>query len=222
MDQQLLSRFPFLADASANILAQLDAYGRRIQLPAGHLVCVEGDQCTHMPLLLSGSVRVHKIGESGREITLYRLGPGDSCILTASCIIGERPFPAHAIVEEATEACVIPSSVFRDWVARHREWREYVFKLLSDRLADVISVIDEITFRRLDVRLAKHILLSVGAGETNTLRTTHEALASDLGSSREVVSRLLKEFEREGLVVLSRGCLTVRNAEGLGAIANRR
>jgi CRP/FNR family transcriptional regulator len=172
-----------------------------------------------MALLLSGSVRVYKIGESGREITLYRLGPGRSCILTASCIVNDLAFPAHAMVEENVEALVVPAPVFQDWVSRHEVWRKYVFALASQRLANVIMLIEEVAFGRMDKRLADYLSAAATAaeGDPPVLKTTHEAIAADLGSSREVVSRLLKDLEVRGVVKLARGTITVLQPPGRAA-----
>jgi CRP/FNR family transcriptional regulator len=174
-----------------------------------------------MPLVLSGTVRVFKTGESGREITLYRLEAGEGCILTAACILNRLHFPAHAVTESSVNAFAIPADTFRDWVHHFDIWRDYVFQLLGRRLDTIIAVVEEVAFRRLDVRLVEYLTQAVARSGDKCIRKTHEALAAELGSSREVISRLLKDFERAGLVVLARGSVTINEVDGLRTFADR-
>lgn len=202
--------FPFLRSLDENARALFHLHAVPVTLPAGKFICMQGDLCGQVPLLLSGSARVYKTSESGREITLYRIEPGESCILTASCILSRAPFPAFAVSEEPVEAVVIPSATFAEWVNRYLPWREFVFDLLSRRFASVIEVVEEVAFRRMDSRVAEYLLERID-GEDGT-KITHEKIAFDLGSSREVISRILKDFEREGLVRLSRGMIRIADA----------
>jgi CRP/FNR family transcriptional regulator len=127
-------------------------------IPAGRDVFVEGDRIDAIVLLISGVVRVYKIGETGREITLYRFGLGESCILTANAILSQQSFPAIATVEKDAEAVMIPADIFRDWVRRYDAWRSFVFDLLSQRLAGVMAIVEEVAFRRMDTRVASLLL----------------------------------------------------------------
>ena len=169
---------------------------------------------------MAGAVRVYKSGETGREITLYRLQAGDSCILTASCILNNQLFPAFAVAESDIEALLIPRNVFKLWVNQHEEWRQYVFDLVYQRLQDVITLVEEVTFGRLDSRLAAHLLSRKAGIEGDTITTTHEAIAFDLGSSREVISRLLKEFEHQGFLELGRGTVHLLDIPALSSLSN--
>lgn len=201
------------------ILQQADvAFAREFQqtaffarIPAGHDVFLEGDRVESIALLISGVVRVYKIGETGREITLYRFGNGSSCILTANAILSQKTFPAVATVEQDAEAVMIPADVFRDWVKRHDLWREFVFDLLSQRLFTVMAIIDEVAFRRMDRRVAS--LLLSQARKQNPLRITHQEIASELGSSREVISRLMEDFVSNGSIRAGRGTVEVLDFE---------
>jgi CRP/FNR family transcriptional regulator len=205
--------FPFLAEAGPEVERLLIEQAVVKELPAGELICWEGDTCTHLAVVLSGSVRVYKVGESGREITLYRIEAAESCILTASCILSQVQFPAIAVVEQPVEAILIPAYILRQWVERYVGWRDYVFALLSQRLSMVIATVEEVAFRRVDVRLAE-LLLELSAAQPQ-LQLTHQALAFELGTAREVVSRILKDFEREKLIALGRGTITVLNRAAL-------
>jgi CRP/FNR family transcriptional regulator, anaerobic regulatory protein len=186
-------------------------------IPAGKDVFVEGDRVHAIALLVSGVVRVYQIGETGREITLYRFGLGQSCILTANAILNQQTFPAIATVEQDAEAAMVPADAFREWVRRHDLWRTFVFDLLSQRLTSVMAIVEEVAFHRMDTRLAAFLLeRSRTAGP---LRLTHQEIAAELGSAREVVSRILEDFAAQGLIRASRGLVEVTDAEGLAARA---
>jgi len=211
------------ATKSLPILQQADAVFRRefqqaafyAHIPAGRDVFLEGDRVEAIALLISGVVRVYKIGETGREITLYRFGNGSSCILTANAILSYKTFPAVATVEQEAEAVMIPADTFRDWVKHHDLWREFVFDLLSQRLSTVMAVIDEVAFQRMDRRVAS--LLLERAKNQNPLRITHQEIAAELGSSREVISRLLEDFVSEGIIRSGRGAVEILDFELLEA-----
>ena len=200
--------FPFLRKLAPELHRELFQSASFARIPADHPVCLEGAFCPHLALILSGSARVYKLGESGRDITLYRVEPGQSCILTASCILSDSAFPAFAECEERTEAVLLPSARVRDWAARSETFRHYLFGL--------IGVLEEVVFRRLDQRLAAY-LQERGSRAAQRIETTHQEIASDLGSSREVISRLLKELEGRGLIRTARGVIQVLDAAGLEA-----
>ena len=174
---------------------------------------MEGDEAEAIAVLLSGSVRVYKISETGREITLYRFGHGESCILTANAILNQKTFPAIATIEADAEAVMIPAEVFRDWIKRFDAWREFVFDLLSDRLSAILSVVDEVVFQRMDKRVAAW--LTAKATQNASIRTTHQEIASELGSSREVISRILDDLSQRGLVESGRGYIDILDYEAL-------
>jgi CRP/FNR family transcriptional regulator, anaerobic regulatory protein len=204
---------PFLADPAAEVTQAFVAQATLMRFPAAATVFEEGDVCSAFAILTRGQVRVFKIGETGREITLYRFGRGESCILTASCILSDRQFPAIATVEEPVEALVLPHTVFQRWVDQYPPWRDYVFQLLSQRLATVLAVVDEIAFRRLDVRIAEFLLRQQPTGAALTL--THQQIAAELGTSREVVSRILADFAAGGLLQVTRGSITLLDRTAL-------
>lgn len=214
----IFSAFPFLSKLDTQIKTDLLSQGQQLNLSSGQFICLEGDFCHHLPLIISGSVRVYKIGESCREITLYHLEPGDSCIMTASCIMSKKAFPAFAIAETEVEAIVIPANSLRKWVMHSPVWQDYIFELLSQRLANVIEIVEEVTFRRMDYRIASY-LLKIGNSCTETIQVTHEEIAQELGTSREVVSRILKTCEKKGVLSLSRGMIRLKNRDELEKIA---
>ncbi len=183
------------------------------RIPTGKDVFVEGDDVEAIALLINGVVRVYKISETGREITLYRFGLGQSCILTANAILSRQSFPAIATVEQDAEAVLIPAATFREWVQRYEVWRNFVYDLLSQRLVSMMEIVDEIAFRRMDSRIAS-LLLSRCQAE-NPIRITHQEIAAELGSSREVISRILEDFAAHQAVRSARGTVEVINAAWL-------
>jgi CRP/FNR family transcriptional regulator len=204
---------PFLQRADEELKRELKQLAHFTKIPAGRDVFVDGDRVDGIALLLSGVVRVYKIGETGREITLYRFGLGQSCILSANAILSQKSFPAIATVEEDAEAVMIPARVFREWVNKYDLWREFVFDLLSERLSTVMAVVDEVVFKRMDRRVAS-LLLNQAKVQT-PIRITHQEIAAELGSSREVISRILEDFSREDLIEAGRGTIEVLDVEGL-------
>ncbi len=211
--ERITFAMPFLQKADASLVNELRQHAQFARIPAGHDVFVDGDRVDGIALLLSGVVRVYKIGETGREITLYRFGLGQSCILSANAILSQKSFPAIATVEEDAEAVMIPADVFRKWVNKYDLWREFVFDLLSERLSTVMAVVDEVVFKRMDRRVAS--LLMNQAQVQNPMRVIHQEVAAELGSSREVISRILEDFSREGLIESGRGTIEVLDFEGL-------
>ena len=183
--------------------------GQQISMPAGQHICLEGSSCSHLAFVLSGTGRVYKLGESGREITLYRVESGECCILTLSCIISEKRFPAFAVSESDLEAILIPAVVIQDWMDSIRSWRRYAWDLIAARLGDVISLVEEVTFRRMDERLCFYLNQEKLFQKGQKTTTTHQQIAAELGTSREVVSRLLKDLEQQEIVELGRGWIRV-------------
>ena len=198
---------PLLQQAEPALVNEFKKVAFVARIPAGRDVFLEGDRVEAIALLISGVVRVYKVGETGREITLYRFGNGSSCILTANAILSQKTFPAIASVEQDAEAVMIPADKFREWVQNYELWRDFVFDLLSQRLSTVMAVIDEVAFHRMDRRVAA--LLLKQARMKNPLRITHQEIASELGSSREVISRLLEDFVNDGSIRAGRGTVEV-------------
>lgn len=204
---RIAQTLPILQQADAELAREIRDHAMLARIPAGQDVFHSGDSVDTIPLLISGLVRVYQIGETGREVTLYRLRPGESCILTANSILSAQLFPAIATVEEEAEALMVPAEIFGRWVRDYDLWREFVFDLVSQRLASVMSIVDDVAFRRLDARVAG-LLLERGH-ERNPDRITHQEIAAELGSSREVISRVIEDLAKRGLVVARRGSIQV-------------
>jgi CRP/FNR family transcriptional regulator len=187
-----------------NLVSELLSISHYKALPKGVQIYSEGDSCSAIPFIVLGEVRVFKIGESGREITLYEIEMGETCILNASCILSNISYPANAVTVLDTELLLIPQKDFRGLLKRYEEMLNFVFALLSHRLTSVMTLVEEVAFGRMDLRLSEYV---EEKSEDGKLYATHQKIANDLGTSREVVSRLLKEFERQGKIVLSRNLI---------------
>jgi CRP/FNR family transcriptional regulator len=211
---RITDQFHFLQLADRDFAQRFFNRITKVELPPSQTICHQGTECSHLALVLSGTARVYKIGENGREITLYRIGPGESCILTASCIMNQKPFPAHAISEEQIEALLVPTGDVINWSNNTPAWRNYLFSLISSRLTEVIGVVEEVAFRRVDRRLAGY-LLQQGEQANGQIRATHQLIASDLGTSREVVSRILKDLEQQRMITMARGEINIYDRQRL-------
>jgi CRP/FNR family transcriptional regulator len=209
---------PWLRALEADLVDECLRLTTLVRLPAGRDVMAEGQRVEAVPLVLSGAIRVYRISETGREITLYRFRQGECCVLSADSILGRRFFPANAQVEEDVEALLIPAAAFDRWLDRSPTWRAYVFDALSRRLVSLVDTVDDVAFRRMDVRVAEHLLARCG-GRPATVTLTHQAIADDLGSSREVVSRILEDLQARGAIRLSRGAVEVRDPDGLTRVS---
>ena len=211
-----IDRFPELKTLPAEIGAELVARSPVLSLPAGTRVFEPGQHVENMLLLLSGSVRVQQCSESGREVFLYRIGAGESCVLTTACMLADEDYAAEGIAETDVEAVAIPRAAFDDLAGRSAIFRSFVFRAYSHRIAELFGLIDDIVFQRMDVRLAVRLLEMEKDG---VITATHHALAVELGTAREVISRMLGEFQRRGWVELARGELRITGREGIERLA---
>jgi len=194
----------------------LEAVLDRVQLlrvPAGTPMFGEGSPCRQFPLVLEGSIRVAK-GSDGRELQLYRVMPGESCVLTGGCLVGGRDYPATGVVEQDARLVVLPKPVFDELLATHAPFRQYVFSLFAERLTELMALVEAVAFHKLDRRVAGALL-----GHGRVVELTHQQLADEVGSVREIVTRILRSFADQGLVRLSRGSVEVLDAGGLRRVA---
>jgi len=208
-----VDQFPALRDLREDVWKQALSQVKQVTVPSGTAVFQYGDQCQNYLLVLSGSVKVVSLSPEGREVVLYRVGAGHTCTLTTSCLLGETEYPAQGVVESEVQAVVMPREVFNRLMAHSDGFRHFVFAQIGDRMAWLMYLVQEIAFERTHVRLARKLL--EGCGDDHVIYATHADLAVELGTLREVISRLLKEFEHNGWVELSRGAIRVVNTAGL-------
>ncbi len=199
-----LEIFPFFQKGSPEAVKDILSAAMYEALPANTMMQLEGQPCDSLGLMLSGVKRIYKASKSGREITLYEVGPGETCILDASCILANIVCPVNAVSVTDVAMLSLSAKDFRELVAKYEEIRKFIFTAISQNFASVIELIEEVAFRKMDERLLDYL---VEKSEQGKFAATHQKIADDLGTAREVVSRLLKEFERKGLIRLSRNLI---------------
>ncbi|HBR03944.1 MAG TPA: Crp/Fnr family transcriptional regulator [Ruminiclostridium sp.] len=205
---ELKKAFPFVNELDGKHEFFDSLYYQKIE--PGMVILDESHKCTGVILMLSGVIRIYKLSDEGREITLYRIGRGETCTLTLACLlgIGEVPFPVAASAEQLSEAVFVPAEIFKKLFYSVPSIQKFFFMSLSAKFYSVLNLLENITFKRTSERLMD-FLITKTAGGTYPLYSTHEAIGAELGTAREVVSRLLKEMESNGIVTLSRGKITL-------------
>ena len=168
----------------------------------------EGDFIREIPLLVEGTIKVRKTDESGREILLYHIHPGESCILSITASLNERSSTAEAITETPSKIILISASKVRTWMDRYKTWRTFVMRLYYSRLTELLTLVDSIAFKHIDIRLMEK-LQEKSADGSGEIYITHQQLANELGTAREVISRLLKQLEKENKIKILRGKIII-------------
>jgi CRP/FNR family transcriptional regulator len=209
---------PFLQHLPEAPRAYLVRHARVQHVKAGSEVFGPGNPAENLYLLVSGTMRVQKLADSGREMVLYRVHAGESCILTTACLLAHEDYSASGIAETDLDVVVIPQPIFDELIATSDAFRGLIFKAYSRRITDLLTVIEEVAFRRVDLRLAAKLLEL--AGSEDQVRATHQDLAVELGTAREVISRQLQEFQRRGWLTLARGVLTLTDRDALRRFAH--
>lgn len=213
--KELLALYPALASLAHDDIVALCRREAIANIPEGTELFGERQPCRGFPLLISGSIKVVKSTSAGREMLLYKIEPGGSCVISSSCLLGHMAYTARGVAETPLRMTALPVSLFERLIGEDAAFRSFVFNLLAERIAELMQLVEEVAFQRLDQRLAR-LLLSKSA----PIRTTHQALADELGSVREIVSRLLKGFADQGLVSLGREHIDLRDQAGLKRLAN--
>jgi CRP/FNR family transcriptional regulator len=208
-----LSAFPKLRHVTDESWLNAVAAARELKVPAGKVVVRKGDPCRDFMLIAEGSIRVYEHTESGREVTLFRTGPGQICILTLRSLIEGTAYNAEAVTEEATRLVAIPTPFFDEALSRSPEFREFIFANVGRVIGNVMQLVERVTFSTLETRLA--CALYERDGRSGGVSITHEQLAHELGTTREVVSRALKHMEQRGLIRLHRGTIEVVSPHAL-------
>lgn len=206
----LLNTFEFLSQIDNKKLDKLIKNIHISSYMAGTIILREGNACGNMVFILEGSIRVYKLSPEGREITLYHIGKGETCILLNNCIIENTNYPAIAEVEEDAELAIISSIYFNELIFPALSYQKYIFNILSKRLTDVLMIVDEVVFKHMDTRIAAFLYDKV-LKSGNRLDITHEKISMELGTAREVVSRILKDFEKQNILTLSRGIVNIKD-----------
>jgi len=212
-----ITRFEGLSSLPNEIRERLVSQSRTVSVPAGTVIFGPGKSPENLLLLLDGVVRVQQTSENGREIVLYRVEAGQSCVLTTACMLAHEQYSAEGIAETEVEAVVIPRETFDRLVADSRAFREFVFTAYGRRITDLFHVIDDVAFGQIDIRLADRLLaLSRGGAD---IQTTHQQLATELGTAREVISRQLQDFQRRGWVNQGRGRISLTDRDAIESLS---
>jgi len=206
-----LVQFPALTALEPEARSLLLKHAKMVEAPIGTIGYEEGTPCHAYVLRLAGQSRVYKLSSSGREILLYRVTGGETCVLTTTCLLGSSDYPASTIVEEPIRDILVPAAAFHEMMLESRVFRRFVMENYGALISDLIVLLDEVAFHSLDARLAKLLLDEPG----DQVRRTHQQLADELGTAREVVSRQLKRFEMKGWLALGRGQLELLDRAAL-------
>ena len=206
MNAELISLYPVLAALPAGLQQRVGAAAQIVTIPAGAVLFDEKQPCQGFPFILEGAIRVVKAAANGRELPLYRVLPGESCIITSSCLLGHADYNARGTTEGATTLALLPREIFAELLGEP-VFRDFVFALFSERMAELMQLVEEVAFHKLDQRLASLLL-----GKGRVVHASHQQLADELGSVREIVSRLLKGFAEQGMVRLGREQIEILDA----------
>ena len=211
MQKIISDHFPELTQLSTENKKILEQGIHIVTAPAGTVMFSEGSECKGYVMLLEGTVRVQKTSEDGREIVLYRVETGEACIMTTTCLISDDHYGAEGIAETDITLAVVPQDVFNRLLAQSEKFRSFVFEVYAKRMSMLMMLVEEVVFKKLDKRLAQLL----GDRKSDEFEITHQDIAMELGSVREVVSRQLKVFERQGLIKLGRGLTRIEDRAGL-------
>ena len=191
------------------LLIELNQVAQRLTVDAGTVLMEPGLPIRHIPIVLEGSIRIMRPDEEGRELLLYYLNPADSCALSMSSLFAGENSPILAVVEEKAQLLLIPVEQAESWMGKYAGWRTFVFQTYQRRFDNLLQTLDLVAFRQLDERLLAYLNQKAALARGRHLYITHETIARDLYTSREVISRLLKQLEQRGWVSLGRNKISM-------------
>lgn len=211
----LVNLYPALAHVTPSFSALSERGGALLEVPSGTPLFETGMACQGFPLVVSGEVKVFRTSADGRSLELYRVSPGELCLVSCASLFRQQTLSARGVTTKPTALYLIPPPVFDQWLGEPG-FRQEVLGLFAERMADLTALVDAVAFRKLDQRLAAALL-----GRGQTLAITHQALADELGTVREIVTRLLRRFEREGWIQLGREQVRILDSTALRSVAER-
>jgi len=217
--RNFIDDFNGFTDTDINLIER-GAYLQSVN--SGSILHNNGSACTNVYFVVKGRIRLYRVLPNGKEITLYRIRENEMCLFSMACILEHEPLDAIAYVEKPTELLVFPENVIMTLMDQNREFRNFLFKRLLKSLSEVMYLVEELTFQNMNQRLARYLILQIQENKNLNLKikNTHDQIALELGTAREVISRLLKELEMESIVLLSRGMIHIKNMEMLKKLAD--
>lgn len=218
--ENVLSLFPVLKTLGKNDLDGLFNSAYIAKKSQGNILLREGQTCENIPLVLSGVIRIYKISPSGRELTIFRAKAGDTCLVSLACRLKGEDFPAIAENEVDTTMFMIPLSAYNMYLNNHLEWKDFLITTLYDRMIESMQVVQSIAFDSINKRIGQWMIVQMDKFGSNEIHATHETIAAELGTAREVVSRVLGELKDIGVIVLSRGKIKVIDLQYIKSISD--
>ena len=208
MEDRGLNIFSFYKEMSDEDQALLRDAVLKKELPKGQIVMGDNTRCNGIPLVVSGRLRLFRISDKGREMSLYRIGSGDLCIIATVCTMGDMEYDFMIEAEEDSTLLSIPPDTFRELLYRSKAFQTYVFNTLAEKLIGSIETIEMLIFVSIEERIMAY--LKQHANAAGVIKTTHEKMAIDLGSSREVITRQLRKMAEKGMLSLGRGKIILK------------
>lgn len=213
--QELNVTYPELSDIRDPLWVDTIEHAKLMQVESDTTLFSGAATCNNFMFILEGTIRIYQTAADGREITLYRVEAGDLCILSLNSLLKKKSFNAIAVTETPVKALALSSDNFKNMMNSSAMFRDYVINILTERLCETIYMVQDTAFNHLNMRLACMLGSLFERNKGPVLQITHQAIALELGTTREVISRILKEFERQNCVKLSRGKIELASAEGL-------
>lgn len=208
LDEATINRIP-AGVFEPELLKQIQIHGQLKSYPEGEIMMDIGQPIRSMPILLSGTMRIMRKDDDGREILLYYLKPVDTCAMSITCCMMSLTSEIKAIVDEDAEIIAIPVQFMDEWMMKYATWKSFVMRSFRNRFNELLKTIDTVAFQKLDTRLVKHLRDKIAATGSTLLNVTHQQIADDLGTSRVVISRLLKQLENDGKLLLYRNQIKI-------------
>jgi CRP/FNR family transcriptional regulator len=209
---ELREMIPAIADM--RLLESIAEQGQLRKIPAGEELMQPGQYMNSVPIIVKGSIKILRPDADGKEVFLYYLNPGETCALSLTCCNANLPSEIRAVAEEDATLIAIPLKAHNDWTRQFSQWKEFVALTYQNRFQEMLRAIDDIAFKNMDERLLSYLRAKASQLKNDTLSVTHQDIANELGTSREVISRLLKKLEKENIVALGRNKIEVLVAGG--------
>ena len=207
--EKLKQALPKITDPK--LLELLMEKGQFVTFEHGKVLMEPGQFIKAVPIVLDGSIKIMRMDDEGKELFLYYLEPGETCALSLTCCSAARPSEIKAVVEEPATIIFVPVQLHEQWSDEFKQWKDFVSTTYQHRFQEMLTVLDAVAFKRMDERLMNYIVTKMKQLKSNELHTTHQEVANELGTAREVISRLLKQLEKKKWIELGRNVIYIRD-----------